>query len=219
MVRAEYSESSFRAVSYLVAALFGLCVTVIGTGAKVAAASSGRFTFAPASVTIGSTVKYSGAISRAQLREMAGSPPIRILSTVLRESGCVLFVKTPQNQVHIDRSTLRVSGSFVVGKTGVCKGKANTHPVEPGVYTYSFGCVACDVGNIRVVASSPSSTRPSLPFTGAPTDNVFGVGVGVLAIGVAFQLVGARRRPRRWSKAIRKALRAFSSNSDASIPP
>ena len=96
--------------------------------------------------------------------------------------NCELTGVTTDETIHLDTTTGLVTGSFVVGSTGICVQSdpdAATHSAPPGEYELAIGCGACQVASF--VLTRPAAT---LPFTGFPIATTGLFGSALLAVGL-----------------------------------
>ena len=180
----------------LVAATSILCVAVLVSGPAAFAADSSdpTFTLTPAMGPPGTHVTISGRLTSAQIpvwAPMLNNPGFFALVTDL-SSGCELVGAVTNETIHLDAATGRVTGSFVVGGTGICTMSdpdAATHSAPPGRYQLAISCAACQVATFTL--TKPAAT---LPATGFP---IAGVGLGACGLLVLGLLLRSRgRQPR-----------------------
>jgi len=188
--------------------LFGVAGMASGPVAFAADSSDPTFTLTPAIGPPGTHVAISGRLTAAQIpvwTPMLSAPGIFALLTDLSAScnpgsgfgctpgpaslqGCELVGVAADQTIHLDTSTGIVTGSFVVGSTGICVQSdpdAETHPAPPGEYRLSIGCGACQVATFTL--TKPAAT---LPFTGFPVATVSLCALGLVGVG----LLVCRRR-------------------------
>ena len=198
----------------LVAATSILCVVVWVSGPAAFAADSSdpTFTLTPAMGPPGTHVTISGRLTPAQIpvwAPMLTSPTFFALVTDLSANcdsaaglgctpgpanlqGCELVGATTNETIHLDSSTGSVTGSFVVGSTGICTMSdpdAATHLAPPGRYQLAISCAACQVATFTL--AKPAAT---LPATGFPIAAVSLGALGILVLGLFLRF--RERQPR-----------------------
>jgi hypothetical protein len=198
----------------LVAASLMLCgAAVMASGPPAFAAGSGdpTLTLTPAMGPPGTHVTISGRLTAAQIpvwAPMLNTPGIFALLTDLSPTcnpasafrctlgpanlqNCELTGVTTDETIHLDTSTGVVTGSFVVGSTGICVQSdpdAATHSAPPGEYSLAISCGACQVATFTLTRAA------TLPFTGFPVGTVSLWASGLVLVGF---LLCRRRSPRR----------------------
>jgi hypothetical protein len=107
--------------------------------------------------------------------------------------GCELVGVTTHETIHADASTGVVTGSFVVGSTGICVQSdpdSAPHSAPPGEYELSVGCNACEIGTFTLTKAATT-----LPATGFPIAGASLCASGLLVVG--FLLCRRNRTPGR----------------------
>jgi LPXTG-motif cell wall-anchored protein len=183
-------------------ALCGLAVMASEPVALAADSSTPTLTLTPAAGPPGTHVTISGKLTAAQIpvwAPMLNTTGIFELLTDLSATcnpasgfrctpgpanlqGCELTGVTTDETIHLDASTGIVTGSFVVGSTGVCVQSdpdAATHSAPPGEYELAIGCGACQVASF--VLTRPAAT---LPATGFPVVTASLLGSALLVVGI-----------------------------------
>jgi hypothetical protein len=197
----------------LIAAAAILCVVAWAPGPAAFAAGSSdpTFTLTPAVGPPGTDVTISGRLSLAQIpvwAPMLTRPDFFALVTELSATcntaagfgctpgpanlqGCELLVDVVNQTIHLDGVTGSVTGSLVVGSTGICVQShpdAATHAAPPGRYSLAISCPACQVATFTL--TEPAS---ALPATGFPIATASVFALGLLVLGLLLRL----RHPQR----------------------
>ena len=195
---------SLRRVLLAATALLWAGVAMAVPAAASADSTTPTLTLTPAEGPPGTHVTITGHLSTTQIpvwAPMLKSPEFFNLLTDISASceptaagctrgptslaGCELLVGAINGVIHLNESTGAVTGSFVVGGSGICVQSdpdAETHSAPPGRYALSVGCcVASEVGEFTLTA--PSS-EPTLPATGFPAALASLGGVILVAVGL-----------------------------------
>jgi hypothetical protein len=182
--------------------LCGAAVVASGPAALATDSSDPTLTLTPAMGPPGTHVAISGHLTAAQIpvwAPMLTTPDIFALETDLSATcnpgsrfgctpgpaslqGCELIGVATDQTIHLDKSTGTVTGSFVVGITGICVQSdpdAATHFAPPGEYALSIGCGACQVATFTL--TKPAAT---LPATGFPIATASLYASGLLVLGL-----------------------------------
>lgn len=198
-----------RAILAATALLWAVLVMAFPAAAS-ADSTTPTLTLTPATGPPGTHVTITGHLSATQLpvwAPMLKAPEIFTLLTDISATcepnattrctrgptslaGCELLDGAINGVIHLNESTGTVTGSFIVGGTGICvqsEPDAATHSAPPGRYALSIGCPACEVGEFTLTA--PSS-EPTLPATGFPIA-LAGLG-GVILVAVGLLLLSIR---------------------------
>jgi hypothetical protein len=188
--------------------LCGAALMASGTAAFAADSGAPSLTLTPAMGPPGTHVAISGRLTAAQIPVWAprlNTSGIFELLTDLSATcnptsgfrctrgpadlqGCELTGLTTDETIHLDTSTGLVTGSFVVGSTGICVQSdpdAATHSAPPGEYELAISCGACQVATFTLTKAAAT-----LPATGFPIANASLCASGLLVLG--FLLLGLR---------------------------
>jgi hypothetical protein len=203
-------RSPRRAILAATALLSAVLVMAFPAAAS-ADSTTPTLTLTPATGPPGTHVTITGHLSATQLpvwAPMLKAPEIFTLLTDISATcepnattrctrgptslaGCELLDGAINGVIHLNESSGTVTGSFIVGGTGICvqsEPDAATHSAPPGRYALSIGCPACEVGEFTLTA--PSS-EPTLPATGFPAA-LAGLG-GVILVAVGLLLLSIRK--------------------------
>jgi hypothetical protein len=203
-------RSPRRAILGATAMLWAVLVMAFPAAAS-ADSTTPTLTLTPATGPPGTHVTITGHLSATELpvwAPMLKAPEIFTLLTDISAAcepsattrctrgptslaGCELLDGAINGVIHLNESTGTVTGSFIVGGTGICvqsEPDAATHSAPPGRYALSIGCPACEVGEFTLTA--PSS-EPTLPATGFPAA-LAGLG-GVILVAVGLLLLSIRK--------------------------
>lgn len=182
------------------------------TAVSAATSSTPQLTLTPDSGPAGTLVQISGQLTPPQaaeagefehpgyfnlLTEVTGRCPSgsQCAQDPGNLAGCELIVALVAPAVHVDPTTLQISGSFRVGDSGTCfqdRPDALRHPTLPGFYALSIGCHACQVGFFTVTAGA------ALPNTGSKSAELAVLGVLLLISGTVVTLLSRDRRSLRF---------------------
>ena len=194
-------QSRRRLIFAATAMLWAVLVMAFPAAAH-ADSTTPTLTLTPATGPPGTHVTITGHLSATQIpvwAAMLKSPEIFTLLTDVcgpnattgctrgptSLAGCELLDDAINGVIHLNDSTGAVTGSFVVGGSGICVQSdpdAATHAAPPGRYALSVGCcIASEVGEFTL--SAPSS-EPTLPATGFPTALASLCGLILVAVGL-----------------------------------
>jgi len=159
--------------------------TWLGSSA-IAQPDPGNLVLNPSKGAVGTHVTFEGDVDPSLIGQMRQPAYFNLIRT-FPEGGCELILDLVGATIDVDDAG-HVSGSFTVGREGVCfQQDGSVVTAVPGVYYLAIGCHACFVGQFEI-------SGRGLARTGGSSLALAAAGAGLIGVGVLL---------RRWSRRLR----------------